>query len=193
MVPDFCKERIMRKSNATVVSRVQKLIGGLETYSGTKELVLNGEPVKCSVFVQQLQAKLDLLNAVVTAREAYRLAVAAAKPVTPSIDAAVVQVKAYAATTFGVGSEAYVAMGYTAPKRTPPTIETMAHAVVQSRATREARGTLGRKQKLAIQAIVPRVSLTPATTSTPSATASPAATGSSWNPSNPSGNGTPAR
>jgi hypothetical protein len=187
----------------TLVLRLQKLINGLETYCNNRTLVLNGVAVKCNVLVQQLQSLLDLLQQVETTREAWQRAVAAAKPVTTNADASIVQVKAYATATFGVGSEAYVALGFAPPRKRQATIASKVHGLVQRTATRAARNTMGRKQKLAIRAMVPvqAISLVPTTPPVISepASPSPAATGSSSTPSSPSpssppsGNGTPQR
>jgi hypothetical protein len=191
----------MRGNKNTVVTRVQKLMGGLETYASSKILLLNGVPVKGTVLMQQLQAKLDLLQAVDPAREAYQRAVAAAKPVGPGLDVTIAQVKAIVGAMFGVGSAAYVAMGFSAPKRRAPTLATKLHAAVTRAATRAARVTMGRQQKAAIKALVPMQSLSIAPTTPPvistsatTASASPAPASSTVSPpANGTSNGTPTR
>jgi hypothetical protein len=193
----------MRSTKTTVVTKVQKLIGGLETYADTKTLFINGALVKATAVIQQLQAKLDLLQAAEAAREAFQRAVAAAKPVTSEVDATIAEVRIAAIAMFGHGSEACMAMGFPPPRKRQPSVATKAQAVAQNAATRRARNTMGRKQKLAIRAMVPvqAISLVPTTPPVISepASPSPAATGSSSTPSSPSpssppsGNGTPQR
>lgn len=191
----------MRGSKTNVVATVQKLIGGLDTYASSKVLLLNGVPVKGTAVIQQLQAKVDLLQAVDTTREAYQRAVAAAKPVGPSVTATIAEVKAIVGAMFGIGSEAYVAMGFKAPTRRAPSLATKLHAAVTRAATRAARVTMGRQQKAAIKALVPMQSLSIAPTTPPvistsatTASASPAPASSTVSPpANGTSNGTPTR
>jgi hypothetical protein len=192
---------IMRGTKITRVARVQKLIGGLETYASSKVLLLNGVPVKGTVLMQQLQAKLDLMQAVEPAREAYQRAVAAAEPVGPSLDVTIAAVKAIVGAMFGVGSEAYVAMGFAAPTRRQPSLATKLHAAVTRAATRAARATMGPQQKAAIRALVPMQSLsiapsTPPVISNAAASTSPAqanAPASNAPASTGTSNGTPTK
>jgi hypothetical protein len=188
----------MRASKITLVARVQKLIGGLDTYASSRVLLLNGVPVKGTVLMQQLQAKVDLMQAVEPARETYQRAVAAAKPVEPSLAVTIAAVKAFIGATFGVGSEAYVAMGFKAPTRRAPSLATKLHAAVTRAATRSARATMGRQQKTAIRALVPMQSLsiapsTPPVISTPAGSGSASPAPASTPASNGTGNGTPTK
>jgi hypothetical protein len=186
----------MRSTKTTVVTKVQKLIGGLETYADTKTLFINGALVKATAVIQQLQAKLDLLQAAEAAREAFQRAVAAAKPVTSEVDATIAEVRIAAIAMFGHGSEACMAMGFPPPRKRQPSVATKAQAVAQNAATRRARNTMGRKQKLAIRGVVPgAIAAQAPVISAPAATPSPAPASSTVSPSTTNGtsNGTPTR
>jgi len=78
--------------------------------------------------------------------------------------------KAWVLGRFGAGSVEAGEFGF-APRKAPTvSAATRAHAVEQNKATREARGTVGRKKKLAIKGVIP-TSTAPAAPATPSVTA----------------------
>jgi hypothetical protein len=177
------------KKNDRLV-RMQKFMGGLETYCKQKTLVINGAPVKCDALVQKIQGQYDQLRQVVTTREAYQLAVATAKQIASSFDATFSQVRAYAAAQFGVGSEAYLALGFAPPKPRQRSAQSIAQAVQQNLATRKARNTMGRKQRLAIRGVVPAASSQPVASSQPATAPVTPANGTTSTSSSPNGTGT---
>jgi hypothetical protein len=175
-------------SKTTLSARIQELRTGLQEYLATKTLVLNGKPVKCSDVVATLQQQVTLQAQTAAAHKAWQEAVAAERAqYTTDVRALFVQIRMYVAAQYGVGSTEYRAMGFALPKTPQKTAVTKAQAVLQSAATRKARNTMGRKQKLAIRGVVPSASIAPASATT----ATPASAAAST--SAPNGTATPSR
>jgi hypothetical protein len=86
------------------------------------------------------------------------------------------------ANTYGSSSEAYDDFGFTAPRKGKPSAKTKAAAVDQVLATREARHTMGKKQRLAIRGVVTpqdgaAAATAPSSTSATASVAPPSTTG----------------
>ncbi len=139
------------KSEVAITALCTARIQGLTQYAtGNVTIGVKGTPYKPSVLIAIYQKCLDTRTALAAARaqetaamEARRAADAARK----TVDASVV---AWAVETFGPTSPQALALGYVAPNPAKPTVETRAQAVTKARATREARGTAGKKQKAKI-------------------------------------------
>jgi hypothetical protein len=77
-------------------------------------------------------------------------------------------------TAFANSAQMLADFGVTPPKaRTPMTSEQLAARAAKSLATRKARGTTSKKQKLAVKGNVTGVNITPVTASTGTAPAAP--------------------
>jgi hypothetical protein len=88
------------------------------------------------------------------------------------------QLKQWAFAKFGASSQAAKDMGFAPRKVAKRTVETKQHAVQQSIATREARHTMGKKQRSRIKGVVV-APIAPAEPAVVEAPAAPPATPSS--------------
>jgi hypothetical protein len=156
-----------RTSKNQLAAKILKLASGMQDYLANKTLALNGKAVKGSDAIKALQQQLTLQAQAATAHEAWLNATAAMQAqYTDDVKALIPAIKKYVETVYGVGSAEYLAMGFAVPKKPQQIAESKAHAVAQAKATRTARGTLGKKQKLAIKGVVAPATVTPpATTS----------------------------
>jgi hypothetical protein len=183
-------------------SMIQLFINATQEYCNNRTLVLNGVPVKNTVLVQRLQGQLTAAQLVASTHAAWQRAVAAWRSqFAPDVKTLAAELRTYVTSAFGLGSEAYQAFGFKAPRKATKPVEVKAQAVQQMRATRAARHTMGSKQKLAIHGVVESAPASSSATSTaPAASANgtaastngTAATGATANPSSPGGNGTPS-
>jgi hypothetical protein len=126
-------------------------IAGLTKYAkGNVTIGVKGTPYKPTVLVAIYQKCIDTrtdLAAVRAEETAAMTARVAADVARKTVDASVL---GWAVETFGPTSPQALAFGYVAPNPAKPTVETRAQAVTKARATREARGTGGKKQKAKI-------------------------------------------
>jgi hypothetical protein len=131
-----------------------------------KTLMLNDKPVKGAVVIKMFQDQIAMMKATDAARTSLLKASGAQKTADAPVRAALTALRQYIAAVYGKTSELYTAFGFPVPRpRAKPTIPTRTTALVQSQATRKARSTMGKKQRLAIKAVVqPQVSA-PAVTS----------------------------
>jgi hypothetical protein len=174
---------IIKKARVNEVDALQKLADGLTQNASTApSFVLAGTTLKPTDVVAKLQARLAQLKAVTAAAAAWHAAVQTDKTAAEQIKPLVAAVKQVLLAAYAGQLDVLAEYGLT-PRKTPViSPATRTAAALKAKATRAARGTMGKVQKAAITA---QVAITPATatpvTATPikSATAAPAATASS--------------
>jgi hypothetical protein len=159
------------KSNAArndIVATLQTVHDATQKYFGKgKTLVLDGVDVKSDAFVAELQNVIATYKAVDTARTALTQAVLARRQALEAVRPKLTAMRAYVAAICGKQSTEYKAFGFAPQQRQQASLTTRAGAVEKMRATRKARGIMGKRQRQQIQAAPP-----PATT--PSSASSPA-------------------
>jgi hypothetical protein len=137
---------------------IQAVINGLTNNlpSTLRVMNVNGSSMNISDVVARFQAILVVLLAVTKTKVAYAAAVAARKAEEASDHVFYKGVITNLEQIFGPGNSAALApFGIAPPKpRAAPSTATKAIATVKAKATRTARGTLGKKQKQAITAEV---------------------------------------
>jgi hypothetical protein len=174
----------MRKNDQSVV--LQKIASGTQENLLTKTVVFGGKTWKGTDIVAAVQKQVAMIQATEAAHAAWIKAAGDEKTsYTDVIGPLVTALRGYIGVVYGVGSQVWLDLGFP-PKRArnKPSAKTTTTAVEQRAATRKARGTLGKKQRLAIKG----VTVTPVTApeaSAPSAASAPAATAASS--SSPSG------
>ena len=164
----------MRKNDRS--KQMQQAVTGLEdNYSG-KTLMLNGVLWKSVDLVKLFQNQITLMAATETSHETWLANSKKEKAEDGPAQEALTALRAYVALQFGSSSEQYRAFGFGVPQtRAKPTTPTRSTALAQSQATRKARNTMGKKQRLAIKGVVqPQVSA-PAVTSPSAPSATPTA------------------
>jgi hypothetical protein len=169
-------------SKAAALARVQGLIAGAQQHFPNGTFTLGNVEYTTASLVQELQ---DLPDAM-TKRDAAETAATDARK---AVDDATAQTapllrdfKRVVLAAFASTSQSLADFGLQAPKpRKPLSGEARAAATAKSRATRKARGTTSKKQKLAVKGDVTGVVVTPVTSAPAPASpvAQPASNGSS--------------
>ena len=136
-------------------SQLATAASGLTSTSNAllNSLVILGASMSKAEIIAKLNAWLPLFAAVLTARQAYTTAVAARQAALPAMHAFFASFESALKQALGPANLAQLAaFGVTPPKaRKQASPETKAIAKVKSAQTRQARGTMGKKQKLAIR------------------------------------------
>ena len=118
------------------------------------------------------ESRIDAASATIAARAKWLTAAAAENEKTTEAESILLGLKSHLVTTYGAKSQVVADFGFT-PKTKKTTAKTTAAAVDKRAATRVARGTVGKKEKLKITGVV-----APETPATPAAqAAAPAASG----------------
>lgn len=150
--------KLSNKSNSTnQIAGAEAFIAGFKKHlSGLPSLNVAGQSMTPSQIVATLQARIDAFNAVTPAKGAFHAAVSNLKTTKAStkefVSALVTMVKAMFSTQPDVLSD----FGLTPRKKAAPSAQTKALAAQKNKATRQARGTVGPKKKLAIHGTLPK-------------------------------------
>jgi septal ring factor EnvC (AmiA/AmiB activator) len=136
---------------ATIAVLLAALVEGIRTeLAGVDPIVLDGTSFARTDLLARIQATLDAIASVKSARTALLQAVTSQKAAVAQAKALRAGMKRYLQTKYGPNSPKLQKFGFT-QTRTPKTlVRTKAEAKVRAAATRKARGTKGRKQRLAI-------------------------------------------
>jgi hypothetical protein len=145
------------RSKTTLAATLQQLITAGQKYLNNKTLVLHGKAVPSATVIATFQQQLAALQASDVARKAWMQATAEhhaayASTVAPMI----AQLKTYVLGAFGPASEEARAFGFQPKARTSSPLAKVVGAE-KTRATRKARNTLGKKQRLGIRGALPAV------------------------------------
>jgi hypothetical protein len=168
------------------LARVQALIAGTQKHFPNGQFTLGNVAYTTATLVPALQSLVDALTAVNAAHASARDAITALKGVSAKITPLVQAYRRYVLAAFANATQELADFGMSPPKaRAPRTSEQKAATVAKLRATRKARGTTSKKQKLEIQGDVTGVQITPITgsanaspTAAPQPAAQPASTAS---------------
>ncbi|HSY23512.1 MAG TPA: hypothetical protein VK841_15405 [Polyangiaceae bacterium] len=172
-----------QSTKSAALAQVQALIAGTNKTFPNAALTFGNATVQASSIVQDLQNLEQAMLALTAAQSNARDAVSALRTLEVSVGPLVRAYKRFLLATYGTSAQQLAVFGLQPPKaRTPISTGTRATATAKARATRAARGTKGKKQKLAIKGDVTGVVVTPITNPpepkpepSPSPSASPAA------------------
>jgi hypothetical protein len=129
------------------VSIVQRVITVLQTPAFIDQtFMLGGKPYKAKDLVTALQAAVDAIDAGTAAQINWKDAVGKQKTAKTQATELVAEIKDYIAVAYGKASTTYATFGF-GPQHTQPTPATKVAAAAKNRATRKARGTLGKREK----------------------------------------------
>jgi len=163
-----------KPSKATTLARVQALIAGTNKHFPNGSFTLENTAYTTASLVGLLKGLADAIAATDAAHASTKEAVATLRGERAKVRPVMLAYTHWLLTTFGSAMQTLADFGVQAPKaRTPLTSEQTAAAVAKRESTRKARGTRGKKQKLAVKGDVTGVIVTPVThagSSTPSAT-----------------------
>jgi hypothetical protein len=141
-------------------------------------LVINGAKVTLADIAAEAKSLLAAMNATDVARKQLHDATVAEMQLRASMKAKATSLRSYIVGLLGASSTQAAALGFEPKPRSTPTVAVKAEAIEKRALTREARHTMGKKQKAAIHG-TPTVA---APTATPAAPApatpvAPATTG----------------
>jgi hypothetical protein len=156
-----------KQANDTIVREDNQRITAIHKYitNPAVEIPIAGRMVVPAVIVAAFQRSVDTRSAVLATHSAYKAALVdrtSAEEDRKTFDEGL---KAYVLQRFGAKSVEAGEFGYAAKKASEKSAATKAHAVAANLATRKARGTKGKKEKLKIKGVVPETEAetTPAT------------------------------
>ena len=143
-----------------------KLAAGMQKHFPTAStLTVGGATVTTAQIQTQLQTLVSLRADVNVARANLQAKLHTEDTTAPPIAAFIVQLVAFVRGTFGATPDVLADFGLTPRKaKTPLTTKQQVTANAKNAATREARGTKGKREKLAITGNVVGVAVTPITT-----------------------------
>jgi hypothetical protein len=171
----------MARSNLENVDMYTQLIKGLQANFATKTpLVLKKQTLTVGEIVKQVQARVDARSTTSDAQKAYHSAVQAERESEAEVKPLQQALQRTLQGRFGDDSEKLKEFGIAPTKARKVPVATKAAAVAKGQATRDARGTKGPKEKLAIKGVAPAAPVAAATegpAATPVVNGAPAAGG----------------
>jgi hypothetical protein len=154
-------------SKASTLARLQALITGLQKQFPNGQFTLGNTAFTTAALVQTLQSLIDAINVVNTAQANAKVAVAALRATVAKVGPVVLALQRNLLSTFGNATDILALFGLEPRKAPAPRKGTeIAAAAAKAKATRIARGTTSKKQKLAVTGNVTGVSITPITAPT---------------------------
>jgi hypothetical protein len=150
-------------SKSARASRINAMIAGIQKrFSSHATLQLGNASYSPAALVSLLQADIALSNKATASRAQLTTDVQAAKASHATVDPLLRFLKAFVTGQFGDGesSASILAEFGLSPRKVPvKSAETKAKAVVRSKATRVARGTMGPKARSKVKGVVPPAEL----------------------------------
>lgn len=160
-----------RVTKVTMAARVRSLIAGTQLHPPNGPLTVGGTSFTPQTLVQQLETLANAFSTADTAKANWKGALTDLADTQAKIAPTFKAYRSWVVATYGNAPATLADFGLTPPKaRAPLTTDQQAVAVAKRTATREARHTLGPKQKKDIKGTVPATS----STATATATAIPA-------------------
>jgi len=151
-------------NKAGALAQLQALVAGTLKHFPSGTFTLGNTTYTTATLVQALQGMEQALVALNAAQANARDAVTAFRDSETNVGPLLRDYKRYVLAAFSTATSQLADFGLQAPKaRTPLSSEKRAAATAKLRATRKARGTTSKKQKLAIKGDVTGVIVTPVT------------------------------
>ena len=141
----------MSNGTSKQVQKLQQVVAAAGQYLTAKStLQLDGQPVKLSDFLAALNAAISADSAVTTAEAQAVAARSARTPLLATANAYVAALKTYLFSAYGKKALMLSAFGFAPKTRAVPDSATQAIAAAQRKLTRQARNTMGSKQRLGV-------------------------------------------
>jgi hypothetical protein len=137
--------------------RALAVVGGLREHVASGEaLSLDGKKLSKAKAIALFQAHLDALDAVRTTRAQLAAQIRNERAIHRQVSALMPALVAWVQMKFGATAVTFARFGLALPKkRGPKTIFGKAHGAEKARATRTARKTMGKRQRLRVRGTVP--------------------------------------
>jgi hypothetical protein len=157
----------LTKSKAATLALLQALVAGTQRHFSSGSFTLGSTTYTAATLVPILQGLATAITAVNTVQASAKDTVAAMHGAEATVGPIIQAYKRFVQVTFSNATQTLADFGLTPPKvRAPLTIEQKAAAKAKAEATRKARGTTSKKQKLAVKGNVTGVTVTPITAPT---------------------------
>jgi hypothetical protein len=160
-------------SKATALAHVQAIIAGTTKHLPSGSFPIGGTTYTTASLIPVFQGLVNAMTAHDAAEAGAKDALAAERAAQRQVGPILLAFKHLVLVQFANSAQTLADFGLTPPKaRTPLTTEQRAVRAAKAKATREARGTTSKKQKLAVKGNVAGVTVTPVPV--PAATTPPA-------------------
>jgi hypothetical protein len=163
----------VKKNKTERTNANRKIVGAIKKHLRAS-ITLDGVKYAPATLAKMFQKGIDVADATDQAAKTWHLAVATEKEKTGALAAVQTSLRNYVSATFGETGTEFSDFGFAPKTVTPVDAATKAQAVELRAATRKARGTMGKKQKLKVKGTI----VAPAEPAVPASTApaaSPAA------------------
>jgi hypothetical protein len=146
-------------SKATRQNQLRLVLAGIDKHlSNVTTITLGGTPVAVSDLKTRIQTDINASDASAQAKAAWLTDVQTERDSHTQVDPILRLFKLYVIAQFGDTQNATQTLadfGWTPRKSTATTVATKADALAKTKATREARRTMGSKQKAQVKGVVP--------------------------------------
>ncbi len=146
----------------TINSHRQAMTGIRKHFASAPTIALGGTPTTPTDAIATLQGSIDAIDAAGAAEQAFHGAVTAQNAAVAKGNSLITDLKTLVHNQLGSSEGVLGDFGFSSPKRQAPDEATKAAAVVKRAATREARHTMGKRQKAGIKGTVPATTTPPA-------------------------------
>jgi hypothetical protein len=166
---------ITSKTRAAALTHVQALVAGTQKHFPAASFTLGNAQYTTASLVQLLQGLADAMSTLSAAHTSAKDALAALQGEEAKVGPVIQAYRRFILAAFSNVTQTLADFDLEPPKaRAPRTGEQAVAAAAKARATRAARGTTSRKQKLAIKGDVTGITVTPLTTPAATPPAQPA-------------------
>jgi hypothetical protein len=146
-----------KQSNTATLAHVQALIAGTQKHFPSGQFTLGNTAYTTASLVQTLQSLADALTALEAAHASVKDGVAALRTTETKVGPVIRAYTSFLRATFSTATASLGDFGLQPPKaRQPLPTEKRVTATAKAKATRIARGTTSKKQKLAVKGDVTR-------------------------------------
>jgi hypothetical protein len=156
----------LMKTKAAALAQLEAVIEGLQKHFPNGQFLIGNVAYTTATLVQVFQGLITAIKGVNAAQVSAKDAVASMRTEEAKVRPVFKGLKRNLQSTYGTASTTLADFGFEPIKApTPLTVEEKAAAAAKRKATREARGTEGKKQKLAVTGNVVGITVTPITSS----------------------------
>jgi hypothetical protein len=148
----------MRANRDKTLNKHRQAIAGIRKhFASAPTIALGGTPTPPNDAIAALQGSIDAVDAASASAHAFHVAVAAQHAAIAKGSGLLTDLKTLVKSQLGSSEGVLGDFGFTSPNRQTPDQATKAAAVAKRAATRAARHTMGKRQKLAVKGDVPTV------------------------------------
>ncbi len=151
-------------SKKVLLTSLNLLIAGIEKRFASSSLMVAGQSYTGATLVSALQPLVDALSGSATAKAAYQKAIADERQVFAQAESFVTCLHQAIYASFGQAADALADFGLAPHTRRVPSVAVKAAAAAKAKATKAARGEIGKRQRAKIEATAPAAGA-PASTS----------------------------